>query len=108
MYLDKKLSNEYLAGNEELFQIVGNSFKDSYKDFEERLKKTLDEGDLDKTYNEIHSLKGITLNLGLKQLYDSCVLVLKELKEKRIDTTNINSLVNVFNLSYNELITFLN
>ena len=106
--IDLNVALEYLGGIREMFDIVGNSFLDSYKDFENRMKNYIKDNNYKLVYNDIHSLKGITLNLGMVSLYDSSVKVLENLKLNIINISDIDDFLKVFNETYFELNQILN
>ena len=106
--IDLNVALEYLGGIREMFDIVGNSFLDSYKDSENRIKNYIKDNNYKHIYNDIHSLKGITLNLGMVNLYDSSVKVLENLKLNIINISDIDNFLKVFNETYFELNQLLN
>ena len=99
---------EYLAGSEELFKVVGKSFLIDYKNYVSDMKQNISDNKIDDIHNQLHSLKGITLNLGMKQLYDQTENALIPIRKDIIDMTQINLLWEIFEKSYNELNEILN
>ena len=109
-FINKEVAMEYLGGMEAIFDKISNSFLESYKDFKQRVLEALEkEKDSfsdymsSQLYNEIHSIKGITLNIGMIELYDSTTSILSDLKENIVDTKKIASMLDVFDATYNEL-----
>lgn len=108
MFVEKEIWMEYLAGSEDLFKIVGKSFLDDYKSYIDEMKKNIDLNLIDDIHNQLHSLKGITLNLGMKQLYDQTENALVPIRKNIIDMNEIQELWEIFEKSYNELKDVLN
>lgn len=102
-YIEESVWKEYLAGSEDIFKKIGESFLDSYKSFENQVLSSYEQNKQNELYNHIHSLKGITLNMGMTKLYEKCQFVLNELKQNITDLDHIKELLVVFNASYNEL-----
>ena len=96
-YIEKKIALDYL-GSLNLFNIVALSFLSSYEDFVLRVKYMTDEEEI---HNEIHSLKGITLNLGMVLLYDETTKLLKKIRDK--ENYSLTSLFEIFKNTYEEL-----
>jgi hypothetical protein len=101
MYIKEEVWKEYLDSSSDMFNLVGKSFLNSYDGFSRKVLGELDDKKI--LYNDIHSLKGVTLNLGMKELYDGCVQLLYLFKQDIYDKENIMGLLKVFELSYEEL-----
>ena len=109
-FINKEVAIEYLGGMEAIFDKISKSFLESYKDFKQKVLTSLEEEKesfsdymTSSLYNEIHSIKGITLNMGMIALYDCTTSILKDLKENIVDTQKIASMLDVFDATYNEL-----
>ena len=79
MYVDKKIALMYLANSEDVFQKIKKSFCNAY-----------DEKNYEELYRIVHSVKGVSLNIGSDILYrdasDLCLEFKKELYNlQRID-----------------------
>ena len=107
MFVDKEIWMEYLAGSEELFKVVGKSFLVDYKNYVDEMNKNIQDDKIDDVHNQLHSLKGITLNLGMKQLYDQTEQALIPIRKGIIDMKQISKLYEIFEESYKELEGFL-
>jgi HPt (histidine-containing phosphotransfer) domain-containing protein len=107
MFVDKEIWMEYLAGSEELFKVVGQSFLVDYKNYVDEMNKNIQDDKIDDVHNQLHSLKGITLNLGMKQLYDQTEQALIPIRKGIIDMKQISKLYEIFEESYKELEGFL-
>lgn len=102
-YIDKQTWSSYLGSNEELFAVIAKSFLTSYKNFVNKISEAVNKNDLDELYNLIHSLKGITLNLGMNQLYEVSSKILVKIKDDFSYEKEIIPFIDIFNLTYDEL-----
>ena len=102
-YINKEVAFRYLTGIEHLFDTLSKSFLDSYKNFENQVSSSYQNDNLEELYNHVHSLKGITLNLGMEELYSACVDVLSSIRFERLSQIQIKKLLDVFNNTYQEL-----
>jgi len=103
MYVEENVWMEYLAGSKDLFKIVSKSFIDDYKTYHDDIVKNIELNNIDELHNQLHSLKGITLNLGMKKLYDQTECTLIPIRKDIIDKIEFDKLLEVFDNSYNEL-----
>lgn len=92
MYIDFKLGLTYCANNECLYKSLIKRFLIKYKNFSDTIKNST----MDEIKNIIHTIKGITYNLGAKLLYDYSL-------KFEVDNKILGEYVNVFNNTYNEL-----
>ena len=92
-YFDYKVAMSYLGGLDSLFRKVAGSFLEEYTN--------------SKLYALLHTLKGITLNLGFKQLYDELLPILASLKSGNYEKEKIASVLNTFDASFKELKEFI-
>ena len=113
-YFDYKVAMSYLGGLDSLFRKVAGSFLEEYTDFDLKVKKALVEEEASakdymnsKLYALLHTLKGITLNLGFKQLYDELLPILASLKSGNYEKEKIASVLNTFDASFKELKEFI-
>lgn len=103
MYIEKIIWENYLDNSEELFQLIGKSFLESYKDFGKEIKDLSEKNDIELIHEKLHSIKGITLNLGMQKLDDVCEEALIPIRKNIIDYDKLENLILVFNNSYHEL-----
>jgi hypothetical protein len=103
MYVNKTLALSYLAGSEVIFNKLKNNFLDSYKNFNEDILSFYNTNNYQELYRYIHNIKGISLNLGSKNLYDDSILVLEEFKKDVYNLSNIEKLLNTLTIVYSEL-----
>jgi hypothetical protein len=103
MYVDKTLALSYLAGSEIIFNKLKTSFLESYKNFNQDILLFYNSKNFNDLYRYIHNIKGISLNLGSKPLYDNSILVLEEFKKDVYNLSSINKLLDTLVNVYNEL-----
>lgn len=109
-YINYEVAMSYLGNMDTIFKKVGSSFLDNYKNFKEEVLTSLDNEYSNfndymnsKLYSSIHTLKGITLNLGMELLYNETLPILDSLKENIVLKEKIASMLHTFDASYNEL-----
>ncbi len=103
MIFDYDIAMNYLGNNKNLFFIVVKSFLDSYSNFEEKIKMAVESTDVEELHSLVHSLKGITLNLGCVDLHEKCTKMLPNLKNGQFIETDVDHLIKIYNNSYQEL-----
>ena len=87
-YISYELSMNYLMNNKNIFIKIKNSFLESYKTYKQDFKKLLKNKDFNELERYIHSIKGISLNLGAKILYDTCVSALEKIRKELYENEN--------------------
>jgi hypothetical protein len=103
MYVNKVLALSYLAGSEKIFEKLKSSFLSSYKNFNDDILSFYNSNNYEELYRYIHNIKGISLNLGSKELYEDSIIVLEEFKKDVYNFSNIEKLLNTLKIVYNEL-----
>jgi hypothetical protein len=103
MYVNKKLALSYLAGSEIIFNKLKNNFLDSYKNYNDDILSFYNSNNYEELYRYIHNIKGISLDLGSKPLYDDSIAVLEEFKKDVYNIANINKLIDTLENVCNEL-----
>ena len=78
---DKMLGLKLLNGFNELYNKIEKSFYNTYKDYKERFDKLIYNNDLEALRNEIHKIKGISLNISQIKLYHITKVLNYYLKE---------------------------
>ena len=74
---------ERLMGDEELYLEFLQKFPENENIIE--LRKAVDANDSEKATKEVHSLKGVALNLGMLPLVDVCMDMLMDLREGKTE-----------------------
>ena len=105
-YISYELAMNYLMNNKNIFNKIKNSFLASYKNYKEEYKKLLKGKNLEETERYIHSIKGISLNLGAKMLYDSAVEALEKLRKELWDQKSFKDFYIALNNPYIVLDSF--
>jgi hypothetical protein len=103
MYVNKVLALSYLAGSEKIFEKLKSSFLSSYKNFNDDILSFYNSNNYEELYRYIHNIKGISLNLGSKELYEDSIIVLEEFKKDVYNFSNIEKLLNTLKIVYKEL-----
>lgn len=98
-YFDIDRAMEYVGGYEKIFLKLRKSFLRKYKHFDVKIRKEYCK-DKQEVYRLIHSLKGITLNLGAGPLYEACVKALAAINN---DEKALDCFILVFNETYKEI-----
>ena len=80
-YVSKELALKYLLGNELIFNKVKDSFLESYQDCDKKIEELISKHDFKDYELYVHSLKGISLNLGAEKLYNSAVANLDSIRK---------------------------
>lgn len=93
-YVDKSIALKYLAGNENIFNKVKNSFISSYKNAIASINQMCEEHNLDELYRYVHSIKGVSLNIGSMILYDDCNDVLEKMKKESNKIPSLEQFIN--------------
>lgn len=81
-YVDKKIALKYLANSEILFNKVKQSFLYSYQNGVEEINHFCNTNNVEELYRYIHSIKGISLNIGSMILYEDSEAVLDKIKKE--------------------------
>ena len=102
-YVDKKIALQYLANSERLFDKIKTSFLNSYQNAEEDIKKLLDERNIEELHRYVHSIKGISLNIGSMTLYDDSSALVEKLKKEEINLHLIDNFIETLNYVLLEL-----
>ena len=105
-YISYELSMNYLMNNKNIFIKIKNSFLESYKTYKQDFKKLLKNKDFNELERYIHSIKGISLNLGAKILYDTCVNALDKIRKELWDNQTLNEFYIALRKTYKELDSF--
>lgn len=95
-YFDYELAMKYLANNPSILLKITETFLENYDGFLELIEVD--------TYDKIHSLKGITLNLGAEALYYECQEVLQAIKTG--EPYDMSSFKYCFARTYDALMSF--
>ncbi|MGM9970334.1 MAG: Hpt domain-containing protein [Anaeroplasma sp.] len=103
-YVDKKVALRYLANSELLFDKIRKSFLNNHKNTPMEIKQYINDNDISSLYNCIHSIKGVSLNVGSIPLYDDSEAVLEVLKKGELNISLINIFIDTFNNVYSELL----
>lgn len=102
-FVSYELAMNYLMNNKIIFEKIKNSFLSSYKNHKVDFKNILKQKNFSETERYIHSIKGISLNLGAKVLYDSCVAALEKIRKELWDPKSLKDFHIALRKTYCEL-----
>ena len=103
MYIEDDVWKNYLDNSFELFILVGKSFLESYKDFKKKIEREFDLKEIDLIHEDLHSIKGITLNLGMSKLDIAVEEALRYIRKDILDKDSIENMLDIFSSTYIEL-----
>lgn len=106
-FIKREVWVNYLGDNDDMFKMIARSFIESYEMFDKKLLEIYNNGDLESCLNEIHSLKGITLNLGMDELYTLTAKACDSIRKEKFSEEELLNLIQIFNSTYNELKTIV-
>lgn len=89
------------AGNEAIYLKFLLKFKND-PNFDD-LKKSLEQGDFEEAFKAAHTLKGVSVNLGLTSLYEAASAMTELLREReasKIDTEQVAAQMRVLEEKY--------
>lgn len=102
-YVDKSIAMKYLANSEKIFNKVKESFLNTYKNGVEEINTLYQENNTDALYRYIHSLKGISLNVGSMILYEDACSILEKIKKEEDNLPSLDQFIYTFRNVYLEL-----
>ena len=82
---------ERLGGNEVLLKRLLGKFRDTYRDSRSRLNMLLEATEKDEAYRLVHSIKGVSANLGIGKLYRLAILLETRMKADEYRTMQIET-----------------
>ncbi len=94
---------ERLCGNEALFKRLLTKFRDTYSASRTKLIFLLDAGDKEESYRLVHSIKGVSANLGIGKLYRLSIAL--ENRMKAHEYSNIQTETEAFLVELETVIT---
>lgn len=97
--INQNLVLKYMNGNLNLFRRVAKSFVESYEDFS-KMAFNLEDKEL---YRNIHSQKGVSLNLGLEDIYKKSSIICDELRCGIRSEKEIIDYLNLLDIAINDL-----
>ncbi|MBN1469853.1 MAG: response regulator [Fusobacteriaceae bacterium] len=97
-----------ISNNSKLYLNILEKFLNNNKNFISILKDNLEKDELDEAIRNIHTLKGVSGNLGSKIIYQLCLDFEKELKENsKLNLNEIKRLEYYLNESFQEINSLL-
>ncbi len=110
-YVDIQAGIATMANMESIYNKVVDSFIKNYSNFNSLIKNLLNEENANykEARRHVHSIKGISLNLGSKKLYDISAKYENIILEQDVKLINdtLDVFLNIFNHVYSELDIYL-
>ncbi len=97
--VNNSLILKYMNGNMNLFKKVASSFIYSYENF----SKIYNDMNDDNLYRTIHSQKGVSLNLGLEDIYQRASVICSDLKNNQKNLDEIEEYTSLLDIAIDEL-----
>ncbi|MGM9971659.1 MAG: hypothetical protein ACI35W_04560 [Anaeroplasmataceae bacterium] len=97
--INEKLMKRYMNGNMVLFKRIAKSFVESYENFS-KIAFSLPTKEL---YKEIHSQKGVSLNLGLEDVYIKSTQLCDDYKKGIIKDDEISEYLSLIDIAIEDL-----
>lgn len=76
---------ERMCGNEALLKRLLNKFRDTYADSRSKLLALLNTSENEEAYRLVHSIKGVSANLGIGKLYRLSTRLENRMKANEFD-----------------------
>jgi HPt (histidine-containing phosphotransfer) domain-containing protein len=89
---DAQFAINQFSGNESLLVQILEKFIQQYQSFDTLISEQLQQEDLQTAKQQLHTLKGVSGNLGMKALYQACKDLEDSLANQETDTTLENFL----------------
>ena len=103
-YFDFEIAMEYVGGYWHIFKDLQKKFISEYKNYEKALTKRVKKGKTKEAQRMIHSLKGISMNLGAVKLYKASFQAEENLSLNKPNP--INDYLDIFSKTYFEIKKF--
>ena len=81
--LDIEFGMSQLSGNKTLLLTLLNKFSDEYRGLDDDLQSFMKTSEFDKAYSLVHTLKGVTGNLGLFALHNASKAVESSVRNEK-------------------------
>jgi signal transduction histidine kinase/DNA-binding response OmpR family regulator len=91
-----------LSGNKKLYVRLINEFHNDFSKHCEKIEQALKEGNVDTALNLLHSLKGVSGNLGAMSLYEKTIDLEQQLRDNQ--KNNINKELEAFTDEFSKVI----
>ncbi len=102
-YVDKNTALKYLANSEKIFNRVKDSFLNTYKTGVEDITSLYSNKQFEDLYRYIHSIKGISLNVGSMILFEDSCTILDKIKKEEVTLPQLEQFIHTLRSVYFEL-----
>lgn len=93
---------ERLGGNAELFERLLHKFRDTYSETHGELEEFLATGKFEDAFRLVHTIKGVSANLGLGELWRASIVLEAKMRANKYD--HIESECEVFFIALDKAI----
>jgi HPt (histidine-containing phosphotransfer) domain-containing protein len=102
---DAQFAINQFSGNESLLVQILEKFIQQYQSFDTLISEQLQQEDLQTAKQQLHTLKGVSGNLGMKALYQACKDLEDSLANQETDTT-LENFLKVFKQTLTLILSF--
>ena len=92
---DAEFATKQFSGNHALLTQILGKFITQHQDFDTVLTQLIQQGDMELSAHHVHTLKGVSGNLGMTALYNACK-TFEEHLVSQVSEDNLEDLVTVF------------
>ncbi|MFT4938165.1 MAG: HPt (histidine-containing phosphotransfer) domain-containing protein [Paraglaciecola sp.] len=100
---DVKFALNQFSGNQTLLVKMLDRFCDQYASFTEQLLTSVSTKNYTSAKQEVHSVKGVSGNLGMKALHQSCREFEDVLQQQMISEADSTNLINIMNATLEQV-----
>jgi len=93
--LDIDFGMSQLSGNKPLLLVLLNKFSDEYRSLDDNLQKHIAQGEFDQAYSLMHTIKGVSGNLGLFALHQAAKPVEACIRNEKRLPDNYSAFINL-------------
>jgi HPt (histidine-containing phosphotransfer) domain-containing protein len=102
---DAQFAINQFSGNKSLLVQILNKFIQQYQHFDTLISEQLQQEDLQTAKQQLHTLKGVSGNLGMKALYQACKDLEDSLANQETDTT-LENFLQIFKQTLTLILSF--
>ncbi len=106
--INKDFGTKQLSGNEAMYKRLLQRFVDEYQDSEQKLAEFKQLNNHEAMQIHVHTIKGVSGNLGLDQLHQIAKVVDSQLKEMASADIELQDLIAAINVSLSHISEYVN
>ena len=107
-FFNSEFAQQQLSGNREILYRLLTQFIDEYQNAESDIKEMIETHNFTSAHMLIHTLKGVSGNLGLEQLHDFCKHTESLARDKRLQLCDVNELTSLIAETTKHVNQFMN